>query len=274
MKNELLHVFRNTPFGRETLLQSIYFCQKTKVTLKVYVPKHSQFLMYFQNEIATVELNKSFLRSPKTAQAHAEEIIAERGLKPNFLIPKRFTASTLPDLPVDFDFMTLPRSISDLSTKIGLGHIGPKVRSIIKNASFPVLIPTPVFKEWNSITTFFGGSRNAVKAFKLGIKLSRLSGLPLKVFTHAKTKSKAHYREQLKEDELFADIEKGRIEWLFFNKGNFRENLYAVPHDSLVIVGAYGHGVIKEVIFGSMMEEIQTVLPNNMLIVGPHQNLD
>jgi len=274
MKNELLHVFRNTPFGRETLLQSIYFCQKTQVSLKVYIPKHSQFLMYFQNEIATVELDKSFLRSPKTAKAHAEGIIAQRGLKPNFLIPKRFTASTLPDIPVDFDFMTSPRSISDLSTKIGLGHIGPKVRIIIKNAAFPVLIPSPVFKEWNSIVVFFGGSQNAMSAFKLGIKLSRLSGLPLKLFTHAKTKSESHYRELLKENGLFTDIEKGRIEWLFFKKESFRENLYAVPHDSLVIVGAYGHGVIKELIFGSMMEETQTVLPNNMLIVGSHQNLD
>ena len=50
--------------------------------------------------------------------------------------------------------MCCPRSISDVSTRISLGHIGPKVRSIIKNAGFPVLTPTPVYKEWKSIMVF------------------------------------------------------------------------------------------------------------------------
>ncbi len=270
MKDELLHVYRNTPFGRETLLNSIYFCKQTNTSLKVYVPEHTQFLMYFQNEIATVELDKAFLRSPETAREHAAAIITENGLKPNFLEPKRFTASTLPDIPVDFGFMTCPRSISDLSSKISLGHIGPKVRSVIKNAAFPVFIPPPVYKQWKSITVFFGGSHNAVNAVKLGIQISRSCQLPLHLFTQAEKLPRSHYRDILKAHQLIDEIERGENKWLFFEKGKFRENLFAVPHHSLVIVGAYGHGVIKEMLFGSMMEEIQTVLPNHMLIVGPH----
>jgi len=270
MKDELLHIYRNTPFGRETLLHSIFFCKRTKTSLKVYIPEHPQFLMYFQNEIATVELDKAFLRSPKTAREHAEQIITENGLKPNFLEPKRFTASTLPDIPVDFRFMTCPRSVSDLSTKISLGHIGPKVRNIIKNASFPVFIPTPVYKEWKSIAVFFGGSQNAANAVKLGLQISRCADFPLRLFTQVKKRPQSHYRKILQENDLLDEIESDAVEWAFFQKGKFRENLFAVPHHSLVLVGAYGHGAIKEAIFGSMMEEIQTVLPNNMLIVGPH----
>jgi len=270
MKDELLHVYRNTPFGRETLLNSIYFCKKTKTLLRVYIPEHPQFLMYFQNEIATVELDKAFLRSPKTARKHAEQIIAEAGLKPSFLQPKRFTASTLPDIPVDFGFMTCPRSISDLSSKISLGHIGPKVRSVIRNAAFPVFIPPPVYKHWKSITVFFGGSHNAVKALQLGLQISRCSEFPLKLFTQAEKLPQSHYRKILREHHLLDEVENGEVEWLFFDKGKFRENLFEVPFHSLVLVGAYGHGVIKEMLFGSMMEEIQTVLPNHMLIVGPH----
>ena len=270
MKDELLHVYRNTPFGRETLLNSIYFCKQTKTSLKVYVPEHPQFLMYFQNEIATVELDRAFLRSPKTAREHAEAIITENGMKPNFLEPKRFTASTLPDIPVDFRFMTCPRSISDLSTKISLGHIGPKVRSVIKNAAFPVFIPTPVYKQWKSIAVFFGGSHNAVNAVKLGMEISRCADFPLRLFTQAEKLPQSHYRKILRENHLLGEVENGEIEWIFFEKGKFRENLFAVPHDSLALVGAYGHGVIKEVLFGSMMEEIQTILPNPMLIIGPH----
>ncbi len=58
-------------------------------------------------------------------------------------------------------------SWSDLSSKIGLGYIGPRVRRIVKCARFPVLIATPVFKPWTRLAVFFGGSVNGVKALKL-----------------------------------------------------------------------------------------------------------
>jgi hypothetical protein len=273
MKKSMLHVFRNTPFGRETLMQSIYFCKKTETMLKVYIPEHRQFLMYFQNKVITIDLDNSFLRAPETARQHAEEIIRAEKLTPGFLKPKAFTASTLPDIPTQFSFMCCPRSISDLSTKIGLGYIGPKVRNIIENAAFPVLIPTPVYKKWNNITVFFGGSKNAVNAFRLGIQIMEASGCSLSIFTHAKKKPKKYYAETLEANNLFKEVNEGKIEWLFCKKGKFRENLYSIPHDSLVIIGAYGHGLIKELIFGSIMEEAQTILPNNMLIVGPNYTM-
>jgi nucleotide-binding universal stress UspA family protein len=43
-----------------------------------------------------------------------------------------------------------------------------------------------------------------------------------------------------------------------------------VPHDALVILGAYGHGLIRNLVFGSKMENIQSTIPNNLLIVGPN----
>jgi len=70
-----------------------------------------------------------------------------------------------------------------------------------------------------------------------------------------------------------AETEKAEVEWLFFDKGRFSENVYAVPHEALVVVGAYGHGLVKELVFGSMMEKIQTLVPNNMLIVGPRYDI-
>jgi len=270
MKDEMLHVFRNTPFGRESFLQSIYFSKHAGLHLKVFIPKWPQFLMYFSREVVTVDLDKAFLNSPRTAKEHAEEIIRALEVDADFFIPKRFTASTLPDMPIEFDLMCCPRSISDLSTKISLGYIGPKVRAVIKNAVFPVLIPTPVYKEWKNIVIFFGGSNNALNAFRLGLKLHKKSGFPVKLFTYAAKRSKKHYEDILKEHGLFSEIETEDIEWMFFKKGSFQEHLYAVPHDALLVVGAYGHGLIKELVFGSMMEEIQTILPNNMLIVGPH----
>ena len=270
MNLRLLHIFRNTPFGREVLLQSLYFCKHTGTLPTVFIPTARQFLMYFSSNVITVDLDHAFLRSPKSARKHAEEIIKRAGFKPDFLEPESYTAGSIPVLPVDFRFMICPRSISPLSTKIGLGYIAPKVRSIIQNSSFPILIPSLMYKEWKSITVFFGGSHNAVKALKLGLEIKRHSGFPLQVFTQAEHQPQSHYRYILEQDNLYDPIEKKEIEWRFYDKGKFQENLYDVPHDTLVVVGAYGHGLVKRVLFGSKAELLQTVLPNNLLIVGPH----
>jgi len=270
MRNELLHIFRNTPFGRETLMASVYFCKETGTSLRVYIPKFRQFLMYFEHEVVTVDLDRAFLRDPSTAKQHAEEIIREGRLTPHFIEPKGFTASTLPDLPVDYRYMTSPRTISNLSAKIGLGYIGPRVRNIIRSAGFPVFIPTPVFKPWKKVVVFFGGSQNAIKALQYGIEIATVSGFPLILFTQAEGRDLRYYEDEIRQVGLFGKLEALGYDWLFFDRGELRVNLYEVPHDSLAIVGAYGHGTIREVLFGSKMEEIQTVLPNSMLIIGPN----
>ncbi|MBW1741300.1 MAG: universal stress protein [Deltaproteobacteria bacterium] len=266
MKPQLLHVFRNTPFGRETLLESAYFCKTIDIELVIYIPKTSKFLMYFENDVVQVDLDSSYLTSPETAVEHATSIVRSSGLDPLFFEPKDFTASTLPDIPTHFDYMCCPRSIVDLSSKIGLGYIGPRVRRIVQNAPFPVYIPNPVFKEWKSLAVFFGGSSNAVKALRVGMKISKLSDYPLRVFTQLEGKSKAVYEQVIKENGLEEAVEN----WTIFDTKDFKEDLYEVPHDALVVVGAYGHGLIKELAFGSKMELIQTVLPNSMLLVGPY----
>ncbi|MBW2084072.1 MAG: universal stress protein, partial [Deltaproteobacteria bacterium] len=107
-------------------MASVYFCKETGTSLRVYIPKFRQFLMYFEHEVVTVDLDRAFLRDPDTAKQHAEEIIREGRLTPHFIEQRGFTASTLPDLPVDYRYMTSPRTISNLSAKIGLGYIGPR----------------------------------------------------------------------------------------------------------------------------------------------------
>lgn len=270
METRLLHIFRNTPLGREGLLQSTYFCKTIGVNPVVYIPEFVKFLMYFENDVVQIDLDASYLTAPDTARAHAVEIVRSLGLpEPNFIEPKNFTASTLPDIPVNFDFMCCPRTISDLSSKIGLGYIGPRVRRIVQSARFPVHIASAVYKPWNSIAVMFGGSANAINAFRLGVRLSRLSGLQLDVYTQLGNHSLDHYKDIVKKKNLSRDMDQNVRKWEAFDAGDFSENLYTIPHDALVVLGAYGHGVIKEMLFGSMMEKVQSVLPNNLLIVGP-----
>ena len=271
MEITLFHVFRNTPLGREIIMQSLYFCKQTRTSINIYIPEFTKFLMYFDNDVVQVDLDISYLTQPETAQDHVKELAAKFGIEPRIIGPMNFTASTLPDLPVDFDFMCCPRSISDLSTKISLGHIGPKVRRIINSARFPVLIPSSQFKEWESIIVFFGGSANAVKALKLGLHLSRITGMPLDLFTQAGSRfPREHFEGILKERELFDIVNASVRKWYFFDHGKFEHNLFDVPHNALAVVGAYGHGLVKELLFGSTMELIQTTLTNTLLIAGPN----
>ena len=269
MDSILLHIFRNTPLGRETLLQSIYFCRKVGVSPLVYIPEFTKFLMYFENDVVQVDLDGSYLTSPKTAKKHAEELLTERGINPRFLTPKNYTASTLPDIPINFDFMCCPRSISDLSSKIGLGNIGPKVRRIIKSAHFPILITSPSYKESNNLIVFFGGSKNSVKALKLGLRIKKATGMQLDIFTQVESKYKKAYEKVIENENLKEDMDSLVNKWHMFEKGKFEENLYNVPHDSLVVLGAFGHGLIRDMVFGSKMEKIQSVITNNLLIAGP-----
>jgi hypothetical protein len=157
-----------------------------------------------------------------------------------------------------------------MSSKIGLGYIGPRVRRIVKSARFPVLITSPVFKPWNSIVVFFGGSVNAVKALRLGFQVARASGMSIDVFTQTGKYCEEDCTNVIKERNLEREKELYINKWHFFENNNFEDNLYEIPHDALVILGAYGHGVIKDILFGSKLETIQSTISNNLLIAGPN----
>jgi len=270
MDHQLLHIFRNTPMGRETLLQSIYFCKKVGASPVIYVPKSTKFLMYFENDVVQIDLDSSYLTAPDTAIAHATELVKQGELNVRFPEPKHYTASTLPDIPTAFDYMCCPRSVSDLASKIGLGYIGPRVRRIVRSARFPVLITSPVFKAWKSISVFFGGSANAVNALRLGFNISRVSGMPLDVFTQVENRSPESYLQIVKDENLEEEMDRYVNDWHFFENKVFEENLYDVPHDALVVLGAFGHGVIRNFVFGSKMEKIQSTVSNSLLIAGPN----
>lgn len=269
MQANLFHVFRNTPLGRETLMQSIYFCKTLDLELTIYIPDAVRFMMYFDFEAVQVDLDRSYLNGPETATERARALAAKAGLKPRFLYPKNRTASDLPDIPTQFAFMSCPRSISDLSSKIGLGYIGPKVRRIIRTADFPVLMTSPVFKPWKSIAVLFGGSESALNALRSGVQIAKRSGYPLDLFIQLE-QDEAFYQEQIRDAGLEKAVDRHCRHRHQFSKGTFNHNLYDLPHDALVLSGAYGHGLFTNLLFGSKMEIAQNTLTNNMLVSGPH----
>ena len=249
-------------------MQSIYFCKTLDLELTVYIPDAVRFMMYFSNDAVQVDLDSSYLSDPKMAFERAQELATEAGLKPFFLHPKNRTASTLPDIPTHFTFMCCPRSVSDSSSKIGLGYIGPKVRRIIRTADFPVLLTSPVFKPWKSIAVLFGGSDSALNALRSGTHLAKRSGFPLDLFIQLE-EEQSYYDQRIREAGLEKAVDRHCRHRYQFGEGEFSHNLYDLPHDALVLSGAYGHGLITNLFFGSKMEVAQNTLTNAMLVSGP-----
>ncbi len=265
MNKPLLHVFRNTPFGRETLLQSAYFCRRLQLPLSIHLPESERFLFYFDPEVVQVDLDASYLTDPRSARRHVDEILAFFQLVYKLVKPKSRSAHDLPDLPTHFSFMTCPRSMSDDTRKIALGHIGSKVRRIVQCAPFPIYLPAPVYKPWTKLCVLYGGSDNAAGALRLALELHRRCDAPLLIYSQGE---RGELAAQLQRQGFSAE-QIAAFDWQFFGEGDIGAQLFDIPHDGLVMLGAYGKGAIREALFGSTMEKVQSGLPNSLMVVGP-----
>ncbi|RME37057.1 MAG: universal stress protein, partial [Planctomycetota bacterium] len=142
-RSALLHIYRDTPMGREHLMQSAYFCKKQfGLVLSVFIPEAIQFTLQLESEIFPVQLDASYVASdPEQARKRVEEIVQPFACPLDFVIADPVGSSGIPHLPGEWGIMTCPRVISEQSSRIGLGRIGPKVRALVKAAPFPVFIP-------------------------------------------------------------------------------------------------------------------------------------
>jgi nucleotide-binding universal stress UspA family protein len=270
METTLLHIFRNSPLGRANLMQSAYFCEKQfGLSLAVYIPETTQFGMDFPGNPLTVRLDASYLAYPSTARSHAQEVLEGFKCRYQFHVPSEEGPGSMPLLPQEWAMMACPRVISDRSSRIGLGHIGPKVRTLVKHAPFPVFIPSMSFTAWTSVRTFFGGSEVGAIAVKEGMAIARLAQVPCTIHTQLQGITKEECDESLSAAGVLDAVSGSGTEWRVYTDGTFEENLYDVPHDSLVVVGAAGHRLIGELMFGSKLESVQATLPNPLVVVGP-----
>lgn len=251
-------------------MQSAYFCSRQfGLSLAAYIPETTQFGMDFGGKPMTIQLDDSYAAYPSTARQHAEQVFAEFKCGGHFFVPGERVSDTMPLLPIDWAVMACPRVISEQSSRIGIGHIGPKVRTLVKQAPFPVLIPSGSFKPWTNVTAFFGGSELGAVAVKEGIAVARLAQVPCVIHTQLDGITREDCEKSLAAAGVLDAVTGRDVEWRVYDSGDFGENLYAVPHDSLVVAGAAGHRLITELVFGSRLEIIQATLPNPLVVVGP-----
>ena len=96
------------------------------------------------------------------------------------------------------------------------------------------------------------------------------SGFPLDIYTLKEKRSEDYYEELINKEGIAEPVSQLSRQWHFYKKSDFDTMLYDVPHNSLIILGAYGHGIIKDILLGSKMEQIQSTVTNNLLITGPN----
>jgi hypothetical protein len=256
--------------GRETLLQSIHFCKTLNICLRIYIPESNRFLMDCEcdNSTLPIDLDKSFLVSPETALAHAKELTQNEEANPSWIIPHNEDERNYPKIQDSFEFMCCPRCIREPLSKLSIGYIDSSVRRIINAAHFPVLIPSLVYRPWKRIAVFYGGSANALNAVKLGLQISRVSELPMDIFTQIEDGENENIQNTIDSRSLKMQIDEVINKWYQFNSGDFISNLFAVSHDALVVLGGFHSKKRRN--FSSKMEKIQSVLPNSLLAVGPN----
>jgi nucleotide-binding universal stress UspA family protein len=256
--------------GRENLMQSAYFCkQQFGLSLAVCIPETTQFGMEFGGDTVSVQLDASCVSYPSAARDHATEVLAAFKCNHDFYVPRERVSGTMPLLPTEWAVMACPRVISEQSSRIGLGHIGPTVRNLVKQAPFPVLIPSMSFKPWTSVTAFFGGSELRAIAVKEGMAIARLVRIPFAIHTQLDSITREECEKSLSAAGILGAVSGSDVDRRLYDKGTLEENLYAVAHDSLVVVGAAGHRLISELVFGSKLEAIQATPPDPLVVVGP-----
>ncbi|GAB4188028.1 MAG: hypothetical protein Kow00105_02740 [Phycisphaeraceae bacterium] len=238
----------------------------------MYCPGNKQAIIYFEQGPVTLTLDQSYLEDQDTAREQAASLLDNAGVDYTFFEPTSFTAELIPDIPPNWSLMACPRVISEDYRRIGLGRIGPKVREIVKAARFSVFIPCGAYKPWQSVSAFFGGSKVGLRAVQLARDIADRAEVPMTVFTQLNDREHARRcRDVLEESGELAAIEHTPgWEWVSFETGTLKSNLMRVPHDSLAVVGAAGDSLIRELIFGSKLELIQSTLPNPILVVGPN----
>lgn len=267
MDGRLLHIFRNTPLGRETLLQSTYFCKTLALEMNIYIPENKRFFIHMGTCQVAVDLDRSYLSALDSARGHAGFVAETAGLQPHWVDTGAGRDGNYPVLQDDFAFMCCPRSMKEGSSKIGLGHIGSTVRRIVGAAPFPVLIAAMAHKPWRSIAVFYGGSDRAAAALRLALGLKHRSGLPLSVFTQIENGRDETVPAALAAKGLPPELTDGIDTWHRYDAGDFVENIYDVPHDALVVMGSKGSRFARN--FSSKMEMVQSTLTNSLMLVGP-----
>lgn len=259
MPRSLFHVYGDSPYGREELLQSAYLVRKTQVlSLAVYVPRYRESLMYCDSTVFTLNCERQFSRDSNVSRRHVLETLPSLPVNTWFFQPDGRGAGGLPEIPVTWALLAYPVSLAAQGVLTSWGHLERAVASIAWHTPFPVFFPTPAFLPWQRVVALCVGSQADGESVEVARAVADLAHVPLTVYADR------HRFEQIVQRLSPMSAEK-------FDVRHPGRSLYKLPADSLLVVAAKRRvGLVRGLAATTHLARIRAGLPNPMLLVGPN----
>lgn len=267
MQLKVIHVYRNTPLGRETLIQAADFVKKINGELNIFLPEYDRILYYFENDATEIRLDESYLYFREQARSRMEKALKLIGVEAHIVDVSTQTASNLPGLyATNYDVLSLPRVMVERQGQLHLPAVGAGVRQVVKNSAAPALIAPGRFHDWTDVQVLFGGSKYSMIALKWGLAISKNMGIPVRLISAvADSDEKQRYENTLAEEGIATTA---FDDWIFIESNSPVAVLNEIQRTSLIVMGAYGHGRIHSKLFGSKTELIMKNTASLIMLIG------
>ncbi len=169
------------------------------------------------------------------------------------------------------DMILMARKGEHFSLKEG-GLLGSVAESVTRNSGKPVLITPENFMEIESMALAYDGSDSASKALKLSLQLSQQNAWPLTVIIITPDSTKAAALIAQVEEENQKDPDEPPIadcETITLSGRESDEILRFIREGSveLMVMGAYGHNRLRELLLGSTTSQVVCKSPIPVLLI-------
>jgi nucleotide-binding universal stress UspA family protein len=151
------------------------------------------------------------------------------------------------------------------------GLLGSVAEAVIRNSGKPVLVTPEKFLEIESMGLAYDGSDSALKALKLSLELSKKTAWPITavIITSDAKKSDtlSTQVEEMKEKYLFASIIDCETIILPGKESDEIMKFIREGAVELMVVGAYGHNRLRELLLGSTTSHVIRKSPIPVLLI-------
>ncbi len=199
-----------------------------------------------------------------TALMQLEEACKEKDVKYSLKKEEGVIAREITKHSMDTELITMGKTGEQ--TKWSDGLLGSNLESVVRLTHKPILVTSEKQIETTKILVAYDGSKFAGKALKMGGEIASKMQIPLTILTVCDDKDEASNiiskgLEYIKPFDLEHNdiIESGDPVEIIFNK-------YKEGHYNLLVMGAYGHSKIRELIVGSTTVQLMRRIECPLLI--------
>ena len=185
----------------------------------------------------------------------AEALLTERGVeKVHTRLRNGEIADTVKELEDEADLIVMGKRGE--SANFDTLHLGSNLEKVIRSTHKPVMVASRSFNEPSKVLVAFDGGRSCLKAVEFIADRAHYNSLPIHLLSVGRDSTSDH--RQL--EGAVATLEKGGYVVTSENVAGNPENVIAdkVLSDGfdLVVMGAYGHSRIRNLIIGSTTTEM------------------